>query len=98
MGPKFLRKDGSVFFHACLDGEVHGMSLSCSNKYLFPLIYELDRFPELNGKPAGAEVLGVHVYLLTETSTHFGFDNPNLAFRYLKRIGQVPPKEKRDLG
>ena len=73
------------------------MSLSCSNKYLFPLIDELDRFPKLHGKPGGAEILGEHIYLLAETSAHFGFDNPNLAFRYLKRIGQISSKEKRDL-
>src|SRR5665811_1227367 len=97
VGLDLLGHNLPVFVDSGFYREIHGVSLPGALEDLVPIVNEFDRQAQLPRKPTRAEVLGEHIYLLTEPPTDLGLDHPDLALRYVQGSSQVPLQKVRDL-
>ncbi len=94
---ELLGQNGSILSHPCLELNLHRMSLSCRNKYLFTVINKLDWSLCLHGEEGSTKIFGIEVDLLTKSSSNFWLDHPDFTFRNIKGGRQIPSEKERDL-
>src|SRR5680860_1572933 len=88
-----LSHDFPVFVNPCLHRKVHGVTLPCALEHLVAIVDELDGSAQLLGEPAGAEILGIHVYLLAKATAHLGLDHTDFALLVpASKVRVIKPK------